>query len=90
VDDLLGKDYWAPRWADAYVQFAAGEKRWWLSGLGVIIDKEFILSGSEQNPELTRKDPVGVSGDADTQQHAAAGEGVHGQGPGLRDRQLFR
>lgn len=35
VDDPLGEDYWASRWADAYVQFAAGEKRSWLSGLGV-------------------------------------------------------
>jgi len=35
VDDPLGEDYWASRWADAYVQFAADEKRAWLSGLGV-------------------------------------------------------
>ncbi|RZQ65963.1 FAD-binding dehydrogenase [Amycolatopsis suaedae] len=35
VDDPLGEDYWAARWAEAYLQFAAGEKRRWLHGLGV-------------------------------------------------------
>ncbi|MBA8793215.1 hypothetical protein FHX74_000809 [Friedmanniella endophytica] len=28
-------DYWPRRWAEAYVDFAAGEKRSWLHGLGV-------------------------------------------------------
>jgi predicted oxidoreductase len=35
VDDPAGEDYWAYQWAQAYVQFAAGEKRSWLAGLGV-------------------------------------------------------
>ncbi|WP_328471902.1 FAD-binding dehydrogenase [Actinoplanes sp. NBC_00393] len=35
VDDPAGQDYWAYKWAQAYVQFAAGEKRSWLAGLGV-------------------------------------------------------
>ncbi|MEU1511739.1 FAD-binding dehydrogenase [Streptomyces sp. NPDC005811] len=35
VDDPKGQDYWASRWAKAYVEFASGEKRSWLSGLGV-------------------------------------------------------
>ncbi len=35
IDDPLGEDYWGARWADAYVQFAAGEKQAWLSGLGM-------------------------------------------------------
>ena len=35
VDDPAGPDYWAYRWAQAYVDFAAGEKRSWLAGLGV-------------------------------------------------------
>jgi predicted oxidoreductase len=35
VDDPAGADYWAYRWAQAYVDFAAGEKRSWLAGLGV-------------------------------------------------------
>ncbi|MET0237840.1 MAG: FAD-binding dehydrogenase, partial [Kibdelosporangium sp.] len=35
VNDPLGEDYWGSRWAEAYLQFAAGEKRSWLSGLGV-------------------------------------------------------
>nr|WP_042197576.1 FAD-binding dehydrogenase [Kibdelosporangium sp. MJ126-NF4]CEL23053.1 Fumarate/succinate/L-aspartate dehydrogenases [Kibdelosporangium sp. MJ126-NF4]CTQ90191.1 Fumarate/succinate/L-aspartate dehydrogenases [Kibdelosporangium sp. MJ126-NF4] len=35
VDNPLGEDYWAARWAEAYVQFAAEEKRAWLAGLGV-------------------------------------------------------
>ncbi|MEU1184422.1 FAD-binding dehydrogenase [Streptomyces sp. NPDC005820] len=35
VDDPRGQDYWAYRWAKAYVEFASGEKRSWLSGLGV-------------------------------------------------------
>lgn len=29
------EDYWPRRWAEAYVHFAAGEKRSWLHGLGV-------------------------------------------------------
>ncbi|TRW43963.1 FAD-binding dehydrogenase [Georgenia yuyongxinii] len=29
------EDYWPRRWARAYVEFAAGEKRSWLHGLGV-------------------------------------------------------
>jgi predicted oxidoreductase len=35
VDDPAGEDFWARQWASAYVQFAAGEKRAWLHGLGV-------------------------------------------------------
>ncbi|GAA0587047.1 FAD-binding dehydrogenase [Kribbella sandramycini] len=35
VNDPLGQDYWASRWAEAYLQFAAGEKRSWLAGLGL-------------------------------------------------------
>jgi predicted oxidoreductase len=35
VDNPAGQDYWAYKWAQAYVQFAAGEKRSWLAGLGL-------------------------------------------------------
>jgi uncharacterized protein len=35
IDDPVGEDYWAYQWAQAYVQFAAGEKRSWLAGLGM-------------------------------------------------------
>ncbi|MEO6084058.1 MAG: FAD-binding dehydrogenase, partial [Umezawaea sp.] len=35
VDNPLGEDYWASRWADKYLEFAAGEKQAWLSGLGM-------------------------------------------------------
>ena len=35
ITDLTGQDYWAYKWAEAYVNFATGEKRSWLSGLGV-------------------------------------------------------
>ncbi|WP_210594238.1 FAD-binding dehydrogenase [Streptomyces sp. GESEQ-35] len=35
VSDPLGQDYWAAKWAEAYVDFASGEKRSWLAGLGV-------------------------------------------------------
>ncbi|GAA1571919.1 FAD-binding dehydrogenase [Actinomadura kijaniata] len=35
VDDPSGEDHWARRWAEAYVEFAATEKRSWLHGLGV-------------------------------------------------------
>ncbi|MFE2446152.1 FAD-binding dehydrogenase [Streptomyces sp. NPDC059426] len=35
VLDPGGQDYWARKWAEAYVDFAAGEKRSWLHGLGV-------------------------------------------------------
>ncbi|MFP5113239.1 FAD-binding dehydrogenase [Bacillaceae bacterium C204] len=29
------EDYWGKKWAEAYVDFAAGEKREWLQGMGV-------------------------------------------------------
>ncbi len=35
VDDPAGADFWARQWATAYVDFAAGEKRPWLAGMGV-------------------------------------------------------
>ncbi|MDQ0401727.1 FAD-binding dehydrogenase [Streptomyces sp. NBC_01723] len=35
VGDPSGQDHWAYKWAEAYVEFAAGEKRSWLAGLGV-------------------------------------------------------
>ncbi len=35
VADPAGEDYWAIRWAAAYLDFAAGEKRSWLHGMGV-------------------------------------------------------
>jgi hypothetical protein len=35
IDDPAGEDYWAYRWAQAYVDFAAGEKRRWLHAMGV-------------------------------------------------------
>ena len=35
VDDPAGEDFWAARWARAYVEFAAGEKRAWLHAQGV-------------------------------------------------------
>jgi uncharacterized protein len=35
ADDPAGEDDWAYRWAQAYVDFAAGEKRSWLHALGV-------------------------------------------------------
>ena len=34
-DRLDDEDRWAEQWARAYVEFAAGEKRSWLSGLGM-------------------------------------------------------
>ena len=35
VDDPRGEDFWARQWASAYLDFAAGEKRAWLHGMGV-------------------------------------------------------
>ncbi|MCS7475669.1 FAD-binding dehydrogenase [Umezawaea endophytica] len=35
VDNPLGADHWAAKWADKYLEFAAGEKRAWLARLGV-------------------------------------------------------
>ncbi|GIF00510.1 FAD-binding dehydrogenase [Paractinoplanes rishiriensis] len=35
IDTPGGQDYWAYRWAQAYVDFASGEKRSWLAGLGM-------------------------------------------------------
>jgi predicted oxidoreductase len=35
VDDPAGEDYWACRWAQAYVDFASGEKRSWLHAMGM-------------------------------------------------------
>ncbi|WP_200304699.1 FAD-binding dehydrogenase [Streptomyces adelaidensis] len=35
TEDPYGQDYWAYKWAEAYVDFASGEKRSWLAGLGM-------------------------------------------------------
>jgi uncharacterized protein len=35
VDDPRGEDFWARQWATAYLDFANGEKRAWLHGMGV-------------------------------------------------------
>ena len=35
IDDPAGAHYWAYRWAQAYVDFAATEKRSWLHAMGV-------------------------------------------------------
>ncbi|MFC7957419.1 FAD-binding dehydrogenase [Rhodococcoides kroppenstedtii] len=35
IDDPAGEDYWGHRWARAYLDFAAGEKRSWLRERGV-------------------------------------------------------
>ena len=35
VDDPSGEDFWARQWATAYLDFASGEKRAWLHGMGV-------------------------------------------------------
>src|SRR6059058_533581 len=35
VDDPGGADFWARQWATAYLDFAYGEKRAWLHGMGV-------------------------------------------------------
>ncbi|MFJ2235182.1 FAD-binding dehydrogenase [Streptomyces sp. NPDC087859] len=35
IDDLSGQDHWAYKWAEAYVDFVAGEKRSWLAGMGM-------------------------------------------------------
>jgi predicted oxidoreductase len=36
-DRLAGQDAWAVKWARAYVEFAAGEKRSWLAGHGITL-----------------------------------------------------
>ncbi|MFC8194552.1 FAD-binding dehydrogenase [Streptomyces sp. NPDC060006] len=35
IDDKSGQDYWAHQWAEAYVDFASGEKHDWLHSLGM-------------------------------------------------------
>lgn len=35
VRNPKGEDYWAARWAEAYLEFAAEEKRSWLHGMGM-------------------------------------------------------
>jgi Predicted oxidoreductase len=35
VDDPAGEDFWARQWATAYLDFANGEKRAWMHGMGV-------------------------------------------------------
>jgi predicted oxidoreductase len=35
ISDPSGQDHWAYKWAEAYVDFAAEEKRAWLAGLGM-------------------------------------------------------
>ncbi|NLG46291.1 FAD-binding dehydrogenase [Gordonia sp. (in: high G+C Gram-positive bacteria)] len=34
--EVGGEDYWARQWAEKYLEFAAGEKRSWLSGMGMM------------------------------------------------------
>ena len=51
-----------------------------------IIEKEFALSGSEQNPDLTGKDIKLLLGAGGRQGCARAGRGVQGARPGLRGR----
>ncbi|TQM15496.1 FAD-binding dehydrogenase [Pseudonocardia kunmingensis] len=35
VDDPAGEDFWGRQWATAYLDFASGEKRAWLHGMGM-------------------------------------------------------
>ncbi|WP_344449410.1 FAD-binding dehydrogenase, partial [Actinocorallia aurantiaca] len=35
IADPSGQDYWGHKWAEAYVDFASGEKRSWLHGMGM-------------------------------------------------------
>ncbi|MFF3846628.1 FAD-binding dehydrogenase [Streptomyces sp. NPDC002328] len=35
VNDPAGQDYWGYKWAQAYVDFASGEKRSWLASMGM-------------------------------------------------------
>jgi predicted oxidoreductase len=35
IEEVAGQDYWAYRWAEAYVDFAATEKRAWLHAMGM-------------------------------------------------------
>ncbi|MFC9678950.1 FAD-binding dehydrogenase [Streptomyces sp. NPDC056948] len=35
ITDPSGQDHWAHKWAEAYVDFASGEKHSWLAGLGM-------------------------------------------------------
>jgi uncharacterized protein len=61
VDDPAGEDYWAYRWAKAYVDFAAGEKRSWLHAMGVRwfplvgwAERGGYLADGHGNPGLVR------------------------------------
>jgi uncharacterized protein len=35
IGERLGEDHWAAQWAAAYLDFASGEKRAWLHGMGI-------------------------------------------------------
>ncbi|GAF16202.1 fumarate/succinate/L-aspartate dehydrogenase [Bacillus sp. JCM 19046] len=35
LESSQGEDFWGHKWAEAYVDFAAGEKRSWLHSLGI-------------------------------------------------------
>ena len=44
------EDEWPRRWAEAYVDFAAGEKRAWLAGMGVQVHAQRRLGGARRLP----------------------------------------
>ncbi len=68
------EDHWPRRWAEAYVDFASGEKRAWLSGMGV---KWFpVVQWAERGGYLTGA--AGAHGNSVPRFHV-----TWGTGPGL-------
>ncbi len=63
---------------------AAGYDYSWFILTQSIIEKEFALSGSEQNPDITGKDRKQLLSDRVLERPAGAGAGVHGPRRGLR------
>ena len=65
-----------------------GRDHTWFVLTQKIIEKEFALSGSEQNPDTTSKSKRAVLKERHRQRPAVAGAGVHGPRRGLHRRAL--
>ena len=81
IDDPAGEDYWARRWAQAYVDFAAGEKRSWLHGMGVRLLPARRLGRARRLPGR-RARQLGAALPRHVGHRARRGRAVRAAGPG--------
>ena len=74
------------RWARSSTSCETGYDYSWFILTQKIIEKEFALSGSEQNPDLTEQEHARRCSGACASGRAAAGQGVHGARRGFHRR----